>query len=97
MDQEYKLRKEAFVANLSGGSITEINLVTLVAPVGFFDDTTCRSTDQEYRPRHFYGRRCSQGRAFFNNMARARCFVTSYSMSVLFCLQLRPIRRRLYC
>lgn len=30
----YKTRKEAFVSNLSGGSITEINLVTLVAPVG---------------------------------------------------------------
>lgn len=29
----YKARKEAFVSNLSGGSITEINLVTLVAPV----------------------------------------------------------------
>lgn len=33
MDKDYKLRKEAFVADLSGGSITEINLVTLVAPV----------------------------------------------------------------
>ena len=37
MDQKhsYKLRKEDFVANLSGGSISEINLVTLVAPVCF--------------------------------------------------------------
>lgn len=29
----YKARKEAFVSNLSGGTISEINLVTLVAPV----------------------------------------------------------------
>lgn len=30
---DYKARKEAFVSNLSGGTINEINLVTLVAPV----------------------------------------------------------------
>jgi hypothetical protein len=29
----YKSRKEAFVSDLSGGSILEVNLVTLVAPV----------------------------------------------------------------
>lgn len=33
MDPTYKARKEAFVSNLSGGSIPEINLVTLVASV----------------------------------------------------------------
>lgn len=33
MDPSYKARKEAFVSNLSGGSIWEINAVTLVAPV----------------------------------------------------------------
>ncbi|OJJ45599.1 hypothetical protein ASPZODRAFT_133446 [Penicilliopsis zonata CBS 506.65] len=33
MDPTYKVRKEAFVSNLSGGSIWEINAVTLVAPV----------------------------------------------------------------
>ncbi|ERF70919.1 GPI-anchored wall transfer protein 1 [Endocarpon pusillum Z07020] len=32
MDLEYKLRKEDFVANLSGGSLSEITCVTLVAP-----------------------------------------------------------------
>ncbi|PLB48264.1 GPI-anchored wall transfer protein 1 [Aspergillus steynii IBT 23096] len=32
MDQSYKARKEAFVSNLAGGSILEINAVTLVAP-----------------------------------------------------------------
>ncbi|PWY92033.1 GPI-anchored wall transfer protein 1 [Aspergillus heteromorphus CBS 117.55] len=32
MDSSYKARKEAFVSNLSGGSILEINAVTLVAP-----------------------------------------------------------------
>lgn len=33
MDSSYKARKEAFVSNLAGGSILEINAVTLVAPV----------------------------------------------------------------
>lgn len=33
MDQSYKARKEAFVSDLTGGSILEINAVTLVAPV----------------------------------------------------------------
>jgi hypothetical protein len=33
MHQDYKARKEDFVANLSGGSISEINLITLAAPV----------------------------------------------------------------
>ncbi|PYH45788.1 putative GPI anchor biosynthesis protein Gwt1 [Aspergillus saccharolyticus JOP 1030-1] len=32
MDASYKARKEAFVSNLAGGSILEINAVTLVAP-----------------------------------------------------------------
>ncbi|KAK1144675.1 Glucosaminyl phosphatidylinositol (GlcN-PI) nositol acylation protein [Aspergillus melleus] len=32
MDQSYKARKEAFVSNLAGGNILEINAVTLVAP-----------------------------------------------------------------
>ncbi|KAL4956771.1 GPI-anchored wall transfer protein 1 [Aspergillus filifer] len=32
MDADYKTRKEAFVSNLTGGSIHEINAVTFVAP-----------------------------------------------------------------
>ncbi|OJJ63923.1 hypothetical protein ASPSYDRAFT_139066 [Aspergillus sydowii CBS 593.65] len=36
MDSDYKSRKEAFVSNLSGGSILEINAVTLVAPASVF-------------------------------------------------------------
>ncbi|KAL3469658.1 GWT1-domain-containing protein [Aspergillus californicus] len=32
MDPSYKSRKEAFVSNLTGGSVLEINAVTLVAP-----------------------------------------------------------------
>ncbi|KAB8230062.1 putative GPI anchor biosynthesis protein Gwt1 [Aspergillus alliaceus] len=32
MDSTYKARKEAFVSNLAGGSILEINAVTLIAP-----------------------------------------------------------------
>ena len=33
MAQSYKARKEAFVSNLSGGDVSEINIVTLVVPV----------------------------------------------------------------
>lgn len=33
MAQSYKARKEAFVSNLSGGDVWEINIVTLVVPV----------------------------------------------------------------
>lgn len=33
MDPSYKARKEAFVSNLSGSTIGDINAVTLVAPV----------------------------------------------------------------
>ncbi|KAF9892595.1 Glucosaminyl phosphatidylinositol (GlcN-PI) nositol acylation protein [Aspergillus nanangensis] len=36
MDPSYKARKEAFVSNLTGGSILEINIVTLVAPISVF-------------------------------------------------------------
>ncbi|KAL4880175.1 GWT1-domain-containing protein [Aspergillus karnatakaensis] len=36
MDFDYKTRKEAFVSNLTGGSILEINAVTLVAPASVF-------------------------------------------------------------
>ena len=41
MDPNYKARKEAFVSDLAGGSIWEINAVTLVAPVS----TVLRGTD----------------------------------------------------
>lgn len=34
LETNYKLRKEDFVSNLTGGSISEINYVTAVAPVG---------------------------------------------------------------
>ncbi|KAF8545449.1 GWT1-domain-containing protein [Trichophaea hybrida] len=34
-EELYKQRKEAFVSNLTGGSITEINLVTAIAPVTY--------------------------------------------------------------
>ena len=37
MTQSYKALKEGFVSNLSGGDVSEINLVTVVAPVGSND------------------------------------------------------------
>lgn len=33
MEASYKARKEAFVSNLSGSTIQDINVVSLVAPV----------------------------------------------------------------
>ena len=33
MAQSYKTLKEDFVSNLSGGTVSEINWVTIVAPV----------------------------------------------------------------
>lgn len=33
MEHDYKARKEAFVSNLAGGDINEINAVALVASV----------------------------------------------------------------
>ena len=38
MKQDYKQRKEAFVSNLVGGDIQEINEVTLVASVSVFHE-----------------------------------------------------------
>lgn len=35
MDPSYKVRKEAFVSNLSGSSILDINAASFVAPVSF--------------------------------------------------------------
>jgi len=43
MAQSYKVLKENFVSNLSGGDLWEINYVTAVAPVG----TTTSSGDQQ--------------------------------------------------
>ncbi|KAL4871263.1 hypothetical protein BDV12DRAFT_194623 [Aspergillus spectabilis] len=43
MDPNYKSRKEAFVSNLTGGSILEINAVTLVAPASVFLWSVVRS------------------------------------------------------
>ncbi|KAA8907529.1 GWT1-domain-containing protein [Sphaerosporella brunnea] len=34
-EELYKLRKEAFVSNLAGGTIGEINLVTAIAPISY--------------------------------------------------------------
>lgn len=43
MDPNYKARKEAFVSDLAGGSIWEINAVTLVAPVSMHMQRTYRA------------------------------------------------------
>jgi hypothetical protein len=42
----YKLLKENFVANLNGGSIWEINLVTLTLPVTPFPRASTRPFDR---------------------------------------------------
>jgi phosphatidylinositol glycan class W len=41
MDPSYKARKEAFVSNLAGSTILEINAVTLVASVRYLDLYRC--------------------------------------------------------
>ena len=43
MAQSYKTLKENFVSNLSGGTVSEINWVTAVAPVNFalYDFRSC--------------------------------------------------------
>lgn len=42
MDPKYKKQKEDFVSNLTGGSVMEMNLVTLVAPVRLYHlDQVC--------------------------------------------------------
>ena len=49
MDAKYKALKEDFVSNLSGGSVWDINLVTLVAPVSttfVFDSNRFRLTSR---------------------------------------------------
>lgn len=64
MDTSYKARKEAFVSDLSGGSILEINIVTLVASVSgqehCFADTILNMWPLLYRLRRFSGLRCSR-------------------------------------
>jgi len=40
--QEYKALKEAFVSNLSGGTVWEINAVALVQPVRRLSNLTVR-------------------------------------------------------
>lgn len=37
MATDYKTLKEAFVSNLTGSTVWEVNKVTLVAPVGYTD------------------------------------------------------------
>ena len=46
MSQSYKTLKEDFVSNLSGGSVSEINLVTAVAPVGELTSHTSAKADR---------------------------------------------------
>lgn len=43
MASQYKHLKEAFVSNLNGGTISEINLVTLVAPVSRITNRACKA------------------------------------------------------
>jgi hypothetical protein len=56
MDPNYKARKEAFVSGLAGGSILEVNAVTLVASVSatlwLFLDSFPRLTESSRSIRH---------------------------------------------
>ncbi|ETI24008.1 hypothetical protein G647_05815 [Cladophialophora carrionii CBS 160.54] len=47
---QYKIRKEAFVSNLSGSSLTEINLVTLVAASAVFLWTALQARHSFFTP-----------------------------------------------
>ncbi|EXJ62132.1 hypothetical protein A1O7_02565 [Cladophialophora yegresii CBS 114405] len=47
---QYKIRKEAFVSNLSGSSLTEINLVTLVAASAVFLWTALQARHSLFTP-----------------------------------------------
>ncbi|KAL7275090.1 Glucosaminyl phosphatidylinositol (GlcN-PI) nositol acylation protein [Rhizina undulata] len=51
MSKSYKAQKEEFVSNLSGGSITEINLVTAVAPAAYILFAAFQSRIQFFRPK----------------------------------------------
>ncbi|KAF3394787.1 GPI-anchored wall transfer protein 1 [Talaromyces pinophilus] len=50
MEQDYKARKEAFVSNLSGGDINEINTVALVASVSALLWSTLQSRLSFFEP-----------------------------------------------
>ncbi|KAI9712235.1 MAG: Glucosaminyl phosphatidylinositol (GlcN-PI) nositol acylation protein [Chrysothrix sp. TS-e1954] len=50
MANQYKLAKEAFVSNLSGGSRQEINLVTLIAPASVFLWSTLQAKQSLFDP-----------------------------------------------
>ena len=57
MAQNYKALKEGFVSNLSGGGVSEINIVTAVAPVRWVDLLYLRElTDNVCRQQFFSGR-----------------------------------------
>ena len=55
MAQSYKALKEDFVSNLTGGSVSEINSVTAVAPVRTFCHDIFYQSLQTPRQRSFCG------------------------------------------
>jgi hypothetical protein len=66
MEASYKSLKEDFVSNLTGGSISEINYVTAVAPVSRSKSASGHS-DRLYRLQSFFGLLCSQDNPSFVN------------------------------
>lgn len=54
MAASYKSLKEDFVSGLTGGDISEINLVTAVAPVGY-KSSTKNNSNTNNRQRLCYG------------------------------------------
>ncbi|RMZ86486.1 hypothetical protein DV736_g6288, partial [Chaetothyriales sp. CBS 134916] len=77
---DYKARKEAFVSNLSGSSIAEINLVALVAPAAVFLWTALQ---QRYGFFKSYGP-LAFAIDFLLNVAAILFAVTAYSSAPLF-------------
>ncbi|RMZ76251.1 hypothetical protein DV738_g5062, partial [Chaetothyriales sp. CBS 135597] len=77
---DYKARKEAFVSNLSGSSITEINLVTLVAAAAIFLWTALQ---RRYGFFKSYGP-LALATDFLLNVAAILFALTAYSSSPLF-------------
>ncbi|KAL9618459.1 MAG: hypothetical protein Q9160_006837 [Pyrenula sp. 1 TL-2023] len=89
MDQTLKSRKEEFVSNLSGGDISEINLVTLVGPAAIILWSALQSRQSFFRP---YGPK-AMVTDFLLNVGMPLMAMTAYSSApvLLVALLLTPV------